>query len=101
MSSTRPGPTALWSGQRERALQRQLVGGPADRYPDLAAFHHPGPGSRVPAGERGPVGVQPEGDPARLARLERDPGEAGQPLVVLFIVMRKQVMRSLGSVVMR
>ena len=102
-------------------MQREPVRGAADRDADLARFHDPGPG---PAGERGAVGVQPERDPAFLPGFQRHPGEAGQPalrpddlghrvavmaavllsvlpLVVLFVVMRKQVMRSLGSVVMR
>jgi hypothetical protein len=77
VSSTRPGPIAR-SGPHSvnEPCSGSWSDAPADRDPDLARLHHPVPG---PAGERGPVGVQPEGDLARLAGLERDPDEAGQP----------------------
>jgi hypothetical protein len=72
---------ALGSAQRERALQRQLVRGPADRDQDLAKL----------------VGQYAINVPTVMAAVLL----SVLPLVVLFVVMRKQVMRSLGSVVMR
>jgi hypothetical protein len=62
--------------QRERAAQRQVVGRAPDPDADLSRLDDPLAG---PAAERRPVGVDPERDPAPFARLQRDPGEAGQP----------------------
>ena len=63
-------------GQRERSRQRQAVRRTADGDADLARLDDPRPGQ---AGERGPVGVQPERDAAGLARRQRHPGEPGEP----------------------
>src|SRR5215470_17916339 len=55
------------SGEYDRPGQRQVVRRAADGDGNRAGFDDPRAGQ---AGERGPVGVQPEGDPAGLTRRE-------------------------------
>src|SRR5262249_12258695 len=64
------------SGEHYRPRQRQVVPRAADGDGNRAGLDDARTGQ---AGERDPVGVQPERDPAGLTGRERHPGEPGQP----------------------